>query len=319
MRCEFCFSVSKPLYQVFLEQNSSMLYRCTNCGSCQADPIFPADLVKEYYQNSYFSRQQWQLTKAQLLASDYLEKISKYLITNKISSTHALEIGAGYGFCANELVNRYNLKLDVIEPSDDCKNFISCQFPKIEIIADTIDEIAYNKKYDHVFCFHLVEHLQRSSSFLNTISNNMNLGARLYILTPNAQSMGYKFLGQRWEWACPNQHYQFLSQQIPQEYFLKFGLRLLKMQDLHPATIHFPSVWRTKTLDNIDVLAGKIKSKNTSNIIYLKCIKFLYGKFAESLIQNRYSRGMASIEKAAATVLRFRPRDELLIVLEKIR
>lgn len=317
MKCEFCSATGIPLYEVFLGAKSSMLFRCPSCGSCQSDPVFPTDQIQAYYRDAYFSRAKWQIVKSKALASDYITKISKH-IGMEITKGSALEVGAGYGFFAEMFRRRYGIDIDIVEPSRDCQDFIRSVFPELTIVGETIDDLPARKRYQFIFCFHLLEHLQRLSGFLELLSNHLRSRGKIYILTPNADSFSFRILGRDWGWACPNQHYQFLSQRIPEDYFGQFALRLVFREDVHPAAIHFPSLWRSQILKSVSLISTRIGNKSKLRTAHWRVLRRVCLWLSTHLDQNQRTWGLLSVEKCVATLIGRRPRDELFMVLERV-
>ena len=75
MKCEFCYVQGIALCGVTLGGDATTLFRCPSCGCCQVDPPFPGEMVTAHYRDSYFSGEQWQIRKSEVLAEDYLAQI----------------------------------------------------------------------------------------------------------------------------------------------------------------------------------------------------------------------------------------------------
>jgi hypothetical protein len=155
-----------------------------------------------------------------------------------------------------------------------------------------------------------VEHLQRFSPFLEEMSQLLRPGGRLLALTPNASSVTFTKTGDGWGWACPDQHYEFVSQTVPPDFYEKFGLRVVTQRDVAPASIHYPSLWSSRVDRRERALRERPGAFTNARRFPLRAIR-------RALAQNQWSWGPLSFEKAWAAVFGRRPKDELLLVLEK--
>ncbi|MDB5174744.1 MAG: methyltransferase [Phycisphaerales bacterium] len=309
--CEFCNSSGVRLYDLSLGQRRGDMYRCEKCLSCQIKTPFAAADLEEFYRTSYFSEQPWELHKARVLAFDYLEKVRPHVVRAGARNSLALEIGAGYGFFADLVPSKLGMRLDVVEPSQSCRDFILRRHGsgREGKLVESLAELRGCETYDNAFAFHVTEHLQRLGPFLADASAVLRMGGRISILTPNASSKSFINSGERWGWACPNQHYEFLSTKIPPEYFAKFGLRVVECKDVAPASIHYPSMVHAK-LHRIRLHRGEPSSQVG------KLASKMMTAAATPFAQNREGFSLLPIERTLAAGRS--PKDELLLVLEKV-
>jgi SAM-dependent methyltransferase len=306
-RCEFCSSPGDAIYDVFLGERRGEMYRCSKCLSCQIKTPFAASDLEEFYRTSYFSQQPWELNKARILAADYLGKVAPFMVP---SEGPALEVGAGYGFFAARLPAKLSCRVDVVEPSRSCREFITAQPGAPGTCSvPTIAELPPRQTYQNTFAFHVVEHFQRLSPFLDEIAPRLSPGGRLLILTPNASSRSFAIYGATWGSACINQHYEFLSTRMPPEFFLQFGLRVVTCQDVAPAPIHYPSAIQARMHRFRD-------RKGARRGPLAKLVSKTITAAALPLSQNREGLSLLPIERFLASGRT--PKDELLLVLEKV-
>lgn len=306
-RCEFCNSPGDVIYDVFLGERRGEMCRCAKCLSCQIKTPFAASDLEEFYRTSYFSQQAWELNKARILALDYLEKVAPFMVRG---GGAALEVGAGYGFFAELLLAMSPGRVDAVEPSQSCREFIAAQPDGIAAhVVPTIAHLPPEPTYTNAFAFHVVEHFQRLAPFLEEIMPRLSPGGRLSILTPNASSRSFATFGAAWGSACVNQHYEFLSTRMPPEYFGRFGLRIVTCQDVAPAPIHYPSAIQA-TMHRFRDRRGPRRSP------VAKLVSKAITAAALPLSQNRQGLSLLPIERFLASGRT--PKDELLLVLEKV-
>jgi len=313
MNCEFCNSPSTQIYEVQLGSHRSGMQRCPVCLSCQSDPLFSESQVEDFYRTQYFSRQDWQVAKAKLAAADYFKKISRKVAPLKMN--RALEIGSGYGFFTKLVLEQHpDCQMDVVEPSEDCRNFMKEHLPKIHSLNLTLDAVPEQSSYDAVFCFHTVEHFQRLGSFLESLKTRVRTGGRIFILTPNAASRSFRRLGIRWGWTCSQEHFQFLSIGIPDSFYRRHGFNLVMAKDTCPATIQFPSYWMAK-LQGLKFHTRRLLSESS---LIARMVSHLCDACVNQLLQNKSSSKLLVIEKVWASTFRFGQKDELFLILEKM-
>lgn len=320
--CEFCRLPMQFLYPVTLGQHgSSRMARCPTCHSTRITPPFDPAALNQYYQDDYFKAADWELHKSALLATDYWQKISSHANSSASSSTSPwagpmLEIGSGFGHFARLLHQKTALPIDVVEPNKACQQYMQTH-GLTGHRYDHLTSIPAGKQYAHVFAFHVVEHLQTLTELLTQLAPLTPPGAKLWILTPNASSRSFHQWAAHWGWACPTQHYQFLSQHIPPAYFAAHGYTIATCQDLAPAPIHFPSSWR-QTLHSITAhLTQQISTRGPIARLPLKVLRRLSIQISTMLEQNRPTAPLLAIEQAWSRHTHRRPHDELLLVLQR--
>lgn len=239
--CEFCGDRCVPLYDVFLGTDVTTLHRCIRCHACRVSPPFPEHVVRAHYEQTYFSMEPGEIAKGRALADDYLAKVEAASGARPIAG-RALEVGAGYGWFARVLAEKTGVSVDVVEPSVACRSYIHEHGPHADVFASLAD-VPSGRRYDDVFCFHVMEHLQSCTAFARSVAALLADHGRLWILTPNAASRSFRTTGSFWGWSGRNQHYQFLPRQYPADYWRRCGLVLLEARDVIPADHHYPSHW----------------------------------------------------------------------------
>ena len=318
MRCEPCGTPGLALHPAIRGNETTTLYRCPSCGCCRVDPPFPEGMLQDLYREGYFSDAPWEIQKAQILAEDYLDKLTAFLQEGDARGKTALEVGAGYGFLANSLSRRLGIAVDVIEPNRHGREYMARHFPAVNVIGTDIDQIPSDRLYDDILSLHVVEHLQRLGPFLERLSRHLRPGGRMHVLTPSADSSAYRRWGSQWGWACPNQHYQFLSPRMPETFFEDHGFRVASCRALTPAAVHFPSVWRTRLVHWADTINRRVAAMPRRRTPHWRLTRRLMEGLARRLDQNR-APGLALRLERWLHMRRHGPgRDELHLVLERM-
>jgi cyclopropane fatty-acyl-phospholipid synthase-like methyltransferase len=315
MKCEFCQGELKPLYEVPIG-NRPLLGRCTKCHSCQLTSALPQADIDEYYRTSYFAITPDALMKSRILARDYLRKTSNYAA--KCSDSRVLEIGPGFGHFAAAIAARTGVSVDVVEPSEQCQQYMRAKYPRLRMVGtDVRDLVQSSGVYDRVYCFHVVEHLQTTASFIDGVYRVLKPGGIAVFMTPNATSESFRRLGARWGWACPSQHLQFWGTRMPWSYFEAHGFEVLALRDVLPAAIHFPSFWREKAADRISRLSESYNSRSFPSREIVRVLRRPLVEAWKALEQNRREYGALTIERAIASTSHKLPADELMVVLRR--
>lgn len=313
--CEFCGTSGVPKYAVSLGQAISTIYRCPNCHAWQVSPKFPESALLSFYERSYFQEQEWEIDKAHNLAADYVRKLEVWSKSGQIRGP-ALEVGAGYGFFAAAAAKRWDIEVDIVEPSDTCRRFCR-QRGFGRGIHEALSSIPDGQKYSTIFCFHIVEHLQEFGPFLGRLSNYLNPDGEVWILTPNADSWSFRRLGANWIWACSDQHYEFLSSSIPGSFYAKQGFHMQFARDLQPASVHFPSAWLASLLHCVKICEA-LAQKGYLFVLAARIARRMLWELAKCLAPNRKHCILCALEKKWALLANRRPHDELLLLLKKV-
>jgi 2-polyprenyl-3-methyl-5-hydroxy-6-metoxy-1,4-benzoquinol methylase len=314
VHCEFCGGRCRPLYEITLGDEVSMLHRCQRCRACRAFPPFADDVVRRHYEREYFRREPDELEKGRRLAADYLSKVEQAAGGRRFTG-RCLEIGAGYGFFARAIASRTGARVDVVEPSVACRGFIREQPQHGDVFASVAD-VPADRRYDDVFCFHVMEHLQECSAFCRSVTALLADRGRLWILTPNAASRSFGITGEHWGWSGRDQHYQFLPQEYPADYWRAQGLALIESCDLVPADHHYPSHWHAWARMHAARMTDRIRRRPGLRSILPRLWRQLFARLAMLAREWPGYHGFTFERRWERFVAR-RPHDELLLVLEK--
>ena len=325
IECPYCHGgITVSLHEVTLGSQNRSMYSCKKCEGCWLpDPFNPAQ-IQAHYENCYFSGSEREIYKGKVLARDYLKKVEKICFIEK--GARILEIGAGFGFFANYISIKHSTPVDILEPNEASKQFINIKHPNVKVIGSTLNDLPNENKYDYIFCFHVLEHLTDIKKFLKQVSNHLSESGKVFCLTPNSLSKSFKRYGTQWGWIGLDQHYSFISEDVPNTFFHDAGLNVEVKRSFVPAPLHFPSVWRIKASEiysrHISIRSTPLKS---NSIFYKVCRKivhvpnFLIGKIAKYLepFLAADSKGakLLYLEAFFAEMTPSKQRDELCLVL----
>ncbi len=146
------------------------IYICKLCGQIQLQKITKKNLTQIYTGNTYnFNNHQQNVNRIQILSKRY-DFINKNL----------LDIGGGtnpflnYISNANKWVSDYKI-------NNDLKN------NKIKFIKGDFINQKINQKFDYIFLFHTLEHLENTYLYLEKVKKLLNDEGRLIIEVPNSE------------------------------------------------------------------------------------------------------------------------------------
>lgn len=315
MHCPFCGQPSYPLYNITFGTDSRVLYRCSECLACAPDaPFSELDILKSY-QDSYFSSAPSEIEKGRLLALDYCEKSRIHDLLKP--GLKCLEIGPGYGFFAEACRRSTGIPPDLLEPSLACRVFIRERFPDLKILGDSVESIPPDHRYDVIFAFHVVEHIQSLASFLADLHPHLSSNGRVFLLTPNAASIGFIRHGASWGWACPGEHYEFLSPFIPKDFYQKAGFDVFRCFSTRPAPIHTPSEILIRMNRYLTSTAKERALPFSVSNFLKKIIGRCFTHLVPGFRQTDPSVKLLHIERFFFRFRRANRNDELAVILQK--
>ena len=313
--CEFCQSPMLPRYETTIADVPATMFRCEQCQAHRILPSIPDAVLEAFYAKTYFTLDELATKKAQWLARDYLGKMLRFGLPAR-DAGRCLEIGASYGFFAALLAERS--AIDIVEPFQACHEFVKQNFPKVHIAGRTLADLPAGAAYDHVFCFHTVEHLPGFGEFLESLKPHVKPGGKLWILTPNASARGLAKHGRLWGWAAPKEHTQFIPQAMPAEFVRERGWSIATVRDLAPPPFHMPSEWwivLTRWYRHWDELIGDQSPPPRVPAMLRRIIHRARQPFRPRQVGRL---PWLAVERYWSIVTGRRPSDELLLVLERM-
>lgn len=228
MLCKFCYSKNtKPVRDVksLINENSYTLYECCNCKSRFFNyNQFPIEL-KEMY-NDLSDREIFPVDFKPSKKWEKQKRIVKTIL--KKHPTTILDVGCRTGdflmhFKGESLVEGIELSADFAATATK---------RGIAVFNNFIENINFNKQYDVVTCYAILEHLLNPFSFLNKLQSIVCKGGLLVIMIPTHQSLKEKvhsaMLKKDWHMYSPPEHLNFFSREFLDSYFKSNGFRLKK-------------------------------------------------------------------------------------------
>jgi 2-polyprenyl-3-methyl-5-hydroxy-6-metoxy-1,4-benzoquinol methylase len=273
---------STELYVNKFEIKPNLFY----CKDCEI-------IFSEYCDNSF---QENYVDVLDPLYVDQIENKKKYFnnLINKISdqfesSDNVLEIGSYYGAFGSQIVKKVK-SYTGIELSPH-----ACEYAKRNFNLNIRNENIYEffkqnrLKFDVIFMFDVIEHLDDPDLVLKLCANNLNSKGRLIISTMNMDSLFAKITGRYYQWIIPMHKFYFSNYSIKkflnrnnleidriindvriislEYFFLKLSQKILLFKYFYKLLINFKSIKNLTikfSLFDINIYCSYLKKK-TSN------------------------------------------------------
>tara|TARA_B100000767_G_scaffold215904_1_gene203435 strand:- start:239 stop:1141 length:903 start_codon:yes stop_codon:yes gene_type:complete len=198
------------------------LYFCNNCE------IIFSEFIDKKFENNY----------RDVLDNLYISQIKNkkmYFesVVNKLSNLikkkyDVLELGSYYGAFGSQIKDKVNTYVGVELSSHAC-NYAKKKFNLNVQNTSIYDFFESNqKKYDIIFMFDVLEHLDDPDSIIKLCSNNLKENGTLIFSTMNMNSLMARATGKYYPWIIPMHKFYFTNKSV-KKYLLKNNLKLDKI------------------------------------------------------------------------------------------
>ena len=136
---------------------------------------------------------------------------------------NVLEVGADNGTLASELMDICDIRTyHCVEPNIEMHPILK-QMPNVRVYESLEQAISTGVKFDAAIAVHVLDHVPDITDFLNQIVQSMKLGAYLYAVVHNEDSLLAKVFGRRWPAYCL-QHPHLFNRDTLAEIYLASGV-----------------------------------------------------------------------------------------------
>jgi len=152
---------------------------------------------------------------------DQIDNKKKYFknIIKKVSNIinkndDVMEIGSYYGAFGSEIINHVN-SYTGLELSKHASKYSKDKF-NLNVVNESIYKYFENneKKFDIIFMFDVLEHLDDPNAILNLCSKNLKKDGRLICSTMNMDSIFAKVTGRYYPWIIPMHKFYFSDNSV---------------------------------------------------------------------------------------------------------
>jgi len=158
------------------------IVQCKNCSFIYASPRPSQQELSHYYseaQTSTHSIDRRLIERGVAQRLKYLQKVVDFSRRQSI-----LDIGCDDGTFLSLLGSRYeHLNLFGVEPSQQ-RAKLAKTLPKLNIRAETFEEVHFERTFDIIAAIHVLEHLYDPIGFLNKVKSIMHPESLLFIEVP---------------------------------------------------------------------------------------------------------------------------------------
>ena len=196
--------------EILTEENETKpnLFYCANCEIIFSE--FCKNKFEENYRDVIDPQYINQIANKKLYFKNLINKLSK-----EIKDTdNVLEIGSYYGAFGTEIKNKVNSYVG-IELSKFASKYAKKEFG-LNIYNQNIFSFLNNnkKKFDIIFMFDVIEHLDDPKGVVKICSKHLNKNGRLIISTMNMDSFFAKLTGKYYPWIISMHKFYFTDKSM---------------------------------------------------------------------------------------------------------
>jgi len=228
MKCKFCNTDQTEEFKVYESPHNKQLYTLYQCQKCLSRffDINQHDVsIKVLYED--IAKCNTNLSK-DFTPTQYWEDQKDFALKLlKIPITSVLDVGCRTGDFLMHFKGDY-IK-EGVEISSYCSEI--AQKRGLNVYNDSLENIKFDKKYDIVSAFAILEHLSDPIQFLDKLKSLVNIGGLLIILIPTFECLKVKILtkfGKNWHMYRPPEHLNFFSERFLDSYLRSNGYRLIR-------------------------------------------------------------------------------------------
>lgn len=219
-------------FTVILAPAGYQLCRCLSCELIFSRPDKPKksdfpELYKSYYQPETASRFG--------SAIEIAVKAFRFLRARQIAFSNPkaksiLDIGSGRGWMLFFLKKYFHYETTAgTQISANAYKF-SKEKLKLEIYNQDLLEISFNKKFDTVSIFHVLEHVTDPERYVERIYGLLNSQGRFFIEVPNYRAWSRKLAGRHWLALDLKHHLFFFTPESLVSLLEKYNFKILKLR-----------------------------------------------------------------------------------------
>ena len=195
------------------------IYKCRNCGSESIQPVPSDEMLKDYYEKTYFTTRtdrgydnyfsdqiKNEIERVFKMNLDDLGFFSGKTLAN--GGTH-LDIGCAAGYFT-AYMKSLGWDANGIDVSRICTDFAHKKL-KLDVVCGDYLKHNYKQKFNLITMWASIEHLPRPDLFLNKIMNDLTDNGKLYISTCRADSFFKNVARKRWRYYNVPEHIHYFT------------------------------------------------------------------------------------------------------------
>jgi 2-polyprenyl-3-methyl-5-hydroxy-6-metoxy-1,4-benzoquinol methylase len=241
--CDLCGSASREAKELFIKYGLPVV-RCPRCGLLYVNPRLRQDLLWQRYSNDYFLNEYLPVhgTYDELANyhahAGYLNEISLYVPARG----RLFDVGCATGlFLAAARLDNWDVmgnELNSFAADYALQNF------NIQVLAGNFETLDLPKgSFDAVTMWETIEHVESPRRVLRKAAELVHPGGVLALSTPNAASLSFRFLQDRWWIMAPREHLFYFTPKTITDLLNQTGFEVKKLY-----TVEFDFQFFRKTL-----------------------------------------------------------------------
>lgn len=236
MKCNICQNSDLKILSNCLRMGTGTVYYCPNCNYGMLEPNFTN--AEEYYDNEYRKKftdilngeeeqpEEIYRTRCQY-QKDRINILQKYYDKKK----SFLEIGCSAGQFLSEIIHEFD-EVCGLELSKSCAAYVHDKW-NIPVYEESIQNISWNKKFDYIAFFQVLEHIENPLDFMEHVRELLNDNGRVFFEVPNLDDPLLKL------WDVPA-YETFYYHEAHLSYFSELSLKkLLELAHMEIDEIYF--------------------------------------------------------------------------------
>ena len=184
------------------------LFICKDCH------VIFSEFCNEKFEKNYIDIEDQlyidQIKNKEIYFENLINKISKYINL----SDRAIEVGSYYGAFGSQIIKKIK-NYEGIELSSKAFEYATKKYG-LKITNTNVDDFfsKNNKKFDLIFLFDVVEHLDDPKSVLKILSQNLSNNGKIIFTTMNMDSLFAKITGKYYPWIIAQHKFYFTTKNL---------------------------------------------------------------------------------------------------------
>jgi 2-polyprenyl-3-methyl-5-hydroxy-6-metoxy-1,4-benzoquinol methylase len=212
MKCKFCSSTNLKNNIFSKDYNrkiSEITFSYTRCMFCCS--VFLNDIpenLTHYYSNGYglYEANEQTIKVHRLYEEEKIALLSKYIKKGAV-----LEIGAAAGMFL-KLASSRGYEMSGLELDEDCVKRLIDEGYEVRKTNNPADDIrAFNKKFNAIVAWHVIEHLPEAVDLLSKLKENLKQDGIVIFSLPNPEALSFRFFKKYWEHLDAPRHISLIS------------------------------------------------------------------------------------------------------------
>lgn len=268
----YCILCGKDEFEVISNKvRDSVNYKiikCKTCGHVQIDPIPDIDEDTDFYNTDSQSKElhsNMDLQQIKEKSTYDTSRRAQFVSDIATKDKKILEIGSGYGFFLEHMVNN-GYYVEAIELSEDrrelSKAYCNCNIYSYNIMVDNIPEELY-ENYDIIVMFHVLEHITKPEVFLRQASKMLKKGGKFIIEVPNLDDHMLGISNEYTEFFWQRAHVSYYSFEALNRLLVKSDFKNINIMGIQRYSVYNAMNWFINRKPQIE--SPQFKTLNTLN------------------------------------------------------